>query len=198
MIHNNNELIDDLQRNLSKLVDVIIYHPYIHALEKKQISKDRLEIFICEQFQILANDKKNFAFMISKTSNDTATKIFIDCLNAELTALENLMIFAEALDINRINLESYEPLSGCQAYTNYLTKLAAYGSDGEILAALLIDLPVWGNNCGKISYKISCIIRNCLCYAVDYDGSSYDNLVFYSLPNLKLYLIPCHISSIYS
>jgi len=90
--------------------------------------------------------------MISKTSNDTTTKIFIDCLNAELTALENLMVFAEALDINRINLESYEPLSGCQAYTNYLTKLAAYGSDAEILAALLIDLPVWGNNCGKISY----------------------------------------------
>jgi len=40
MIHNNNtDLFDDLQRNLSKLVDTIIYHPYIHALEKKQISK---------------------------------------------------------------------------------------------------------------------------------------------------------------
>lgn len=153
MIHNNNtDLFDALQRNLSKLVDAIIYHPYINALEKKQISKDKLEIFVCEQFQIILNDKRNFAFMISKTSNDTTTKIFIDCLNAELTALENLMVFAEALDINRINLESYEPLSGCQAYTNYLTKLAAYGSDAEILAALLIDLPVWGNNCGKISY----------------------------------------------
>lgn len=52
MIHNNNtDLIDDLQRNLSKFVDTIIYHPYIHALEKKQISKDRLEIFVCEQFR---------------------------------------------------------------------------------------------------------------------------------------------------
>ena len=102
MIHNNNtDLIDDLQRNLSKLVDNIIYHPYIHALEKKQISKDRLEIFVCEQFLIIANDKKNFAFMISKTSNDIASKLFIDCLNAELNALENLMVFAEALDINR-------------------------------------------------------------------------------------------------
>ena len=68
MIHNNNtDLFDDLQRNLSKLVDTIIYHPYIHALEKKQISKDKLEIFVCEQFQIIVNDKRNFAFMISDT-----------------------------------------------------------------------------------------------------------------------------------
>ena len=153
MIHNNNtDLFDDLQRNLSKLVDTIIYHPYIHALEKKQISKDKLEIFVCEQFQIIVNDKRNFAFMISKTPNDIASKLFIDCLNTELKSLENLMVFAEAIDINRIKLESYEPLSGCQTYTNYLTKLAVYGSDAEILAALLIDLPVWGNNCGKISY----------------------------------------------
>ncbi len=154
MTHNNSksDFIDDLQRNLSSIVDTTIYHPYIQELEKKQISKDKLEIFVCEQFHIIANDKRNFAFMISKTSNDTASKLFIDCLNAELKALENLMVFAEALDINEIKLESYEPLSGCQTYTNYLTKLAVYGSDVEILAALVIDLPVWGNNCGKMSY----------------------------------------------
>ncbi len=153
MAHNNStDWIEELQRNLSNIVDAIIYHPYIHALEKKQISKDGLEIFVCEQFQIISNDKRNFAFMISKTSNDTASKLFIDCLTSELNALESLMVFAEALDINEIKLESYEPLSGCQAYTHYLTKLAAYGSDTEILAALLVDLPVWGNNCRKMSY----------------------------------------------
>ena len=89
MIHNNNtDLFDALQRNLSKLVDAIIYHPYIHALEKKQISKDKLEIFVCEQFQIILNDKRNFAFMISKTPNDIASKLFIDCLNTELKSLK--------------------------------------------------------------------------------------------------------------
>ena len=48
-------------------------------------------------------------------------------------------------------MESYEPLAGCHAYTNYLTRLAVYGSDAEILAAILVDLPVWGANCSKIS-----------------------------------------------
>ena len=38
------------------------------------------------------------------------------------------------------------------SYTNYLTKLAVYGSDAEIFASLLVDLPVWGANCGKMSH----------------------------------------------
>jgi hypothetical protein len=48
-------------------------------------------------------------------------------------------------------VEAHEQLIGCQAYTNYLTRLSVYGSDAEILTALLIDLPVWVANCSKIS-----------------------------------------------
>jgi hypothetical protein len=35
-----------------------------------------------------------------------------------------------------------------------LTRLAVYGSDAEILTAMLIDLPVWGANCNKISFAL--------------------------------------------
>jgi len=45
-------------------------------------------------------------------------------------------------------------LAGCHAYTNYLTRLAVYGSDAEILTAILVDLPVWGANCNKISIAL--------------------------------------------
>jgi thiaminase len=72
-------------------------------------------------------------------------------LDVELNALVNLTIMAEELIIDKRKIEAYEQLAGCQAYTNYLTRLAVYGSDAEILTALLIDLPVWGANCGKIS-----------------------------------------------
>ena len=58
---------------------------------------------------------------------------------------------AEELIIDKRKIEAYEQLAGCQAYTNYLTRLAVYGSDAEIVTALLIDLPVWGANCSKIS-----------------------------------------------
>jgi hypothetical protein len=56
---------------------------------------------------------------------------------------------AEELGINNIispidnKIELYEPLAGCHAYTNYFTKLAVYGSNAEVLAAILVDFPVW-------------------------------------------------------
>ena len=72
--------------------------------------------------------------MISKTSSDTASKMFIDCLHAELNAIENLIYMADELGLDKGKIESYEPLAGCQAYTNYLTRLAVYDSDAEIFA----------------------------------------------------------------
>jgi len=144
--------IGNIQRTLSNTIGTILNHPYIEALEKKQIAKEKLEIFICEQYHIIANDKRNFAMMISKASDDTASKVFIDCLHAELNALENLALMAQELNIeDKRRIDDYEPLAGCQSYTNYLTKLAVYGSDAEILTAILVDFPIWGANCGKMS-----------------------------------------------
>jgi thiaminase len=143
--------IEHIRSDLSNTIDAILNHPYLYALEKKEISKVKLEIFACEQYHIITNDKRNFALTISKASSDVASKLFNDCLDAELNALGNLAIMAEELIIDKRKIEAYELLAGCQAYTNYLTRLAVYGSDAEMLTALLIDLPLWGANCGKIS-----------------------------------------------
>jgi thiaminase len=138
--------------NFSKTIDAIINHPYILALEKKEISKEKLAIFVCEQYHIVANDKRNFALMISTASDDRSSKLFTACLHTELNALENLTLMAEELNIDdKRKIDEYGPLAGCQSYTNYLTKLAVYGSDAEILTAILVDFPVWGANCHKMS-----------------------------------------------
>jgi thiaminase len=143
--------IEQIRSDLSNTIDAILNHPYLHALEKKEISKVKLEVFVCEQYHIITNDKRNFAFTISKASSDVTSKLFTNCLYAELNALGNLTIMAEELILDKRKIEAYQQLAGCQAYTNYLTRLAVYGSDAEILTALLIDLPVWGANCSKIS-----------------------------------------------
>jgi len=149
--HSKSNFIERTRSDLSNIIDAILNHPYLYALEKKELSKVKLEIFVCEQYHIITNDKRNFAYTISKTSSEIASQLFIDCLNVELIAIGNLMFMAEELMIDKRKIEDYEQLAGCQAYTNYLTRLAVYGSDVEILTALLIDLPVWGANCSKIS-----------------------------------------------
>ena len=69
MAYENSKLtfLQDIQRDLTNIINTIYDHPYIDGLEKKQLAKDKLEIFICEQYKIIENDKRNFAFMIAKT-----------------------------------------------------------------------------------------------------------------------------------
>jgi len=150
--------IDFIERTKGELfttIDAIHNHEYIDALDKHEIRKEKLEIFICEQYHIISNDRRNFALMVSRASCDTASMLFTDCLHVEMDALVNLTIMAKELNIDGRKIKYYEPLAGCQAYTNYLTRLAIYGSDVEILSALLMDLPVWGANC----YRISSILK---------------------------------------
>lgn len=154
--------IDKMRSELSNIIERIINHPYLEALDKKQVPYQKLELFVYEQYNIIANDRKNFAIMISKASSDTSTKLFTEGFLAETRALDDLVRMAVRLGVTVEKLKAYNDndyddgssisaLAGCNAYTNYLTRLAVHGSDAEILAAVLIDFPVWGANCGLMS-----------------------------------------------
>jgi thiaminase len=66
----------------------------ISALEKKEIPRNKLELFVFEQYHIIKNDRRNYALMVSKASSDLVTKLFLDFLYAEDEALDNLFIMA--------------------------------------------------------------------------------------------------------
>jgi thiaminase len=58
---------------------------------------------------------------------------------------------AGALGVDAEELEDSEPHAGSLAFTNYFTRLATYGTAGEIASALTIDFEVWGENCLRLS-----------------------------------------------
>lgn len=66
MVNDNGKLtfFGDMQKDFTSIINTIHNHPYIDSLEKKQIGKDKLEIFICEQYKIIANDKRNIKIVL--------------------------------------------------------------------------------------------------------------------------------------
>jgi thiaminase len=64
--------IKSLQSSFSKSIDIILKHPYMLAIDKGKISREKLEIFVCEQYHIILNDRRNFALIISKASSEVA------------------------------------------------------------------------------------------------------------------------------
>jgi thiaminase len=148
---NATKFVDTLTRKFSSVVDKILHHPYLLSVEGKKLSRENLKVFVCEQYHIISNDKRSFSLVASRTSNSLSATLFQECLSFESLALDSLSLLANELNLNTNHLKSYEPLAGCQAYTNYLTRLASCGSDSEILIAMLADLPIWGKNCERIS-----------------------------------------------
>ena len=148
---NATKFVDTLTRELSSIVDKILRHPYLLSVESKKLSREDLKVFVCEQYHIISNDKRNFALVESRTSNSLSATLFRECLSFESIALDNLCLLANELSLDTSQLKSYEPHAGCQAYTNYLSRLASSGSEAEILIAMLTDLPIWGKNCKRIS-----------------------------------------------
>ncbi len=146
-----NNFIGDITHKFSAIVDKNLHHPYLLCVDAKQLTRENLKVFVCEQYNIVLNDKRNFALVAQRTSNSSYADLFKDCLSFESSALNNLSSLENELDLDIIQLKSYKPLAGCQAYTNYLSRICLHGTDAELLVAMLTDLPVWGENCKRIS-----------------------------------------------
>jgi thiaminase len=149
-----NEFINSIERSSSSIINRILNHPYISDMESGKIPKEKLRLFACEQYYIISNDRRSFAIMASRASDNTSAGLFQDYIKVEDKALANLDLILTELNIGKKELDFYEPIAGCQAYTNYLSKLALHGSDSSIVVAMLVDLPIWGKNCGRMGYAL--------------------------------------------
>jgi hypothetical protein len=59
MSHTNQvDFIGRTKSELSTTMDAIHNHEHMDALNKHKIRKEKLEIFICEQYHIIANDSR--------------------------------------------------------------------------------------------------------------------------------------------
>lgn len=146
-----NNFIGDITHKFSAIIDIILHHPYLLCVDAKRLTRENLKVFVCEQYNIVLNDKRNFALVAQRTSKSLYAGLFKDCLSFESSALTNLSLLENELDLDNIQLKSYKPLAGCQAYTNNLSRICLHGTNAELLVAILTDLPVWGENCKRIS-----------------------------------------------
>jgi len=118
---------------------------------KGKASVEKLKFFVEQQFHIVSGDFRNLALFIAFSPNQRIRDFFFELIQGERSALDNLFKMAKALGIGDQELEASEPHAGSLAFTNYFTRLATYGTEGEIASAIIIDFEVWGENCSRIS-----------------------------------------------
>jgi thiaminase len=126
-------------------------HPYLRALEEKQISLENLKDFAGEQYNIIQSDLRSDALMVSRFGATQSGTFLREIMDGEAQALSLLLDFARALGLNENQLQEYEPRPRAQAYPSYVVSLALYGSEAEIGAAFLVNFPSFGNNARRMS-----------------------------------------------
>lgn len=153
------ELLAAIQSQLRPLEERLKAHQYVAALEEGQIALENLRLFAGEQYSIITSDLRSVAFLLSRHSNLTSRTYLLTTLQGEAAAHTALLNFAAALGMDEQELQGYEPLPGCQAYTAYVAWLALYGSEAELATAFVVNLPVWGLNCGRMSSALQSVYK---------------------------------------
>jgi thiaminase len=143
--------LNSLRKQFRALRKDILSHPFIASIERGKAPVEKLIFFTKQQYHIINGDLRNLALYIAISPEQWIRDFFIELIQGECIALDNLYIMAEAMGVNEKELGASEPNARTLAFTNYFTRLGTYGTLGEISAAILLDFECWGENCFRLS-----------------------------------------------
>jgi hypothetical protein len=145
------KFVGGVRRELQPLNERILNHPYLQALEAGRIERGQLRIFAGQQSHIIGSDLRSVAQMVARASRARSQAFFLELLEGERAALKALDLFRAAVVAAPGPPVSDEPIPGAFAYCAFVAWLSLYASEAEFAGALLINLPVWGTNCGRMA-----------------------------------------------
>ena len=145
------KLVESVRRELQPLNGRILNHPYLQALQGGRIERGRLRTFAAQQSCIIGSDLRSVALMVARASSEGSRAFFLELLEGERAALKALESFTRAVSGPAAIDGADEPLPGAFAYCAFVAWLSLFGSEAEFAGALLINLPVWGANCGRVA-----------------------------------------------
>jgi thiaminase len=145
------DFLENTRSWLAPLNTKILNHLYVSEAEQGTLSLDKVKAFAANQYYIISRDAKSLALMVSRSTSSEEFKFFNTVFKGDEQALSLLIAMAEAMGLDAVDLEEYAPIPEAVVYTHYLTALAHFASPGEQAVALIVNLPVWGSNCKRLS-----------------------------------------------
>jgi len=143
--------LNEVRSSLVPVNKSILEHSFIIEAEKGTLPLDGIRRFVKNQNYIISHDVRSLAFMISRSTSDEELGFFDSVYKGDAQALPLLAKMAESLGLKMNDLDAYVPIPEAVSYAHYLTFLAQFATPGEQTMALVVNLPVWGSNCNRLS-----------------------------------------------
>lgn len=151
VIQDSAKLLQDLNRELHPLLQSIVTHRYVQALEEGRVSREALKTLATQQYHIVSHGVQNIAFLLARCGHQPSRKKLNEFLQAEFAVREAVLRFAEALGLSEIDLRAGPMLLEAMMFSYYETFVCLYGSDADLITAFYFDAKVWIANAMRVS-----------------------------------------------
>ena len=181
----NPEIINILRKELEPLNNTILEHPYIRDALDGKLTSGHIRKLVINQLYIVPHDLKSLSYLLSRANYDDEIKFFKTALDGDYEAYNALKKLADELSIRGF-LGDVDPEA--VTYTHYLSFLSLYATLGDAAVALVVNLPVWGENAGRLAriFRERYEVRNIR--FLDMFSGSYKEFEKLSYPIIERYL----------
>ncbi len=143
--------LEEVWRELAPLNKGILGHPFIVEAREGSLPRHKIRSFVVQQHYIVRHDLASISIMLSRARSDKEVEFFKTLLEGDLAAYGNLREMAEELGLDWDRISDEEVIPEAVTYTHYMAWLALYATPGEQAFAMIVNLPVWGANCGALA-----------------------------------------------
>jgi len=132
-----------LEEKTASYVSQVEGGPFVRGVLDGTFPIEGIRFVHRNHYHLIMNDMGNLNLYVAKARDEDEMLFFHFMAAEEKNHLRSLYLLAEGLGIRPEALRASEPNSACLLRTNYFSRLAQYGTPGEIALAILLNFPVW-------------------------------------------------------
>ena len=138
-----NKFVESLEKKIAPYIRQVAKGPFVTSVMKGTFPLDGIRFVHTNHYHLIINDMGNLNLYVAKARDEDEMLFFHFMAAEEKNHLMTLFLLIDCLGIDRDELRNSEPDSGCLLRTNYFSRLAAYGTPGEIALGIILNFPVW-------------------------------------------------------
>ncbi|MFY0569091.1 hypothetical protein ACN28E_35435 [Archangium lansingense] len=145
------QVVKEIGEALRDVDEQLRHHPYPAALERGEVPVEALRAFPGTQYHVATSDLRSMAMMVQRFGHTPARGFLNGLLQGEFAALDGLRVLARRLGMTQEELERYDVTPEGFAYATNMAWMAANVSAAEFVVGILVNFPMWGFTCGRMS-----------------------------------------------
>ncbi len=144
-------LVEELTNSLKPFAQEVEDGNYANSVFDGVFPIEGIKFVRFNHYHLLMNDSANLNYYVTKARSELEMEFFHYMAAEEMNHVNGLFLLTDAMGISRKDLMSSYPNSMCLFRTNYFSRLALYGTPGEIALGILLNFPVWAAGVRKES-----------------------------------------------